>query len=508
MGAAAPATDRALIAWAPFSEPQRALVRCPVDEIFFGGARGGGKTDAMLGKFALKQKRYGRDAIGVFFRKTREDLKEAIERSKAIYGPMGAVYTDQKKQWVFPSGARLKFEYLERDQDAENYQGHSYSDLFFEELTNWASPDPVNKLRATLRSAKGVPCQFHATGNPGGPGHQWVKTRYIDPAPQGWEILWETYENPFTHEKARLSRVFIPSKLSDNPTLMADPGYIARLYQSGSRELVRAWLHGDWDIIEGAFFDCWDPQKHVIRPFEIPKEWSRIRSGDWGSAKPFSIGWWAIVPDNFQTSDGHWLPRGALIRYREWYGAAKDQNGLTIPDTGLKLTAEAVGEGIAVREAGEHIKDGVLDPAAFAQDGGPSIAERMHRKHVKFRPADNKRVGTRGALGGWDMMRARLIGEDLGEPYGQRPMLYVFSTCTDFIRTVPALQHDETRPEDVDTKAEDHAADEARYACMSRPWLPKPKEEKKNPVISINGPSTMTMNDLMKSVKKRRALED
>ena len=196
----------------------------------------------MLGKFALKQNTHGKDAVGIFFRSTREDLKEAVERSKDIYTPLGAKYVD--RQWTFPGGARLKFEYLERDKDAQNYQGHSYTDLFFEELTNWASPDPINKLRATLRSATGVPCQLHATGNPGGPGHQWVKARYIDPCPTGGKMLWEEYKNPFTQKSVKMSRVFIPSKLSDNPTLMRDPGYVARLYQSGSAELVRAWLHG------------------------------------------------------------------------------------------------------------------------------------------------------------------------------------------------------------------------------------------------------------------------
>lgn len=493
------------VAWQPFSHPQEALVNCTVDEIFFGGARGGGKTDAMLGKFAIKQQIYGKDCIGVFFRKTREDLKEAIERSKDIYGPMGAIYTDQKKQWVFPSGARLKFEYLERDKDAQNYQGHNYTDLFFEELTNWSSPDPINKLRATLRSGAGVPCQFHATGNPGGPGHQWVKARYIDPCPDGYQILYEDFENPFTGEISRQSRVFIPSKLSDNPTLMQDAGYVARLHQSGSKELVRAWLHGDWDIVEGAFFDCWIPQKHILRPFEVPKDWTRFRSCDWGSSKPFSVGWWAIVQDTFETPEGQYLPRGAIVRYREWYGCQHDeQTGMVKPDTGLKLTAEEVAKEIKDIESGEHISYGVIDPAAFGSQSGPSIAERMATSHkVLFRAADNKRVGVRGALGGWDMMRARMKGEDLGEPYGQLPMMYVFSTCTDFIRTVPALQHDETKPEDVDTDMEDHAADEARYACMSRPWQPKNKIEEAPRTIQIGGKSTTTFNDLMKLAKRR-----
>ena len=503
MGGAAQRSDNALIAWAPFSTPQAQLLKCPADEIFFGGARGGGKTDGMLGKFALKQAKFGKDAVGIFFRKTREDLKEAVERSKDIYAALGAKYTD--RQWTFPSGARLKFEYLERDKDAQNYQGHSYTDLFFEELTNWASPDPINKIRATLRSSVGVPCQFHATGNPGGPGHQWVKSRYIDPNPSGGQMLWETYKNPFTLESVRMSRVFIPSKLSDNPTLMRDPGYVARLYQSGSAELVRAWLHGDWDVVDGAFFDCWVPEKHIVRPFEVPSDWVRFRSCDWGSAKPFSVGWWAVCPDLFKTPDGHTIPRGAVVRYREWYGVEKDPNGEVRPDVGLKMTAEEVADGIRLRDVGDVIQYSVIDPAAFSQDGGPSIVERMK---INFRRADNKRVGTRGAMGGWDQMRARMVGEDLGDPYGHLPMMFVFSTCTDFIRTVPALQHDSSRPEDLDTSAEDHAADEARYGLMSRPYVPKIKTPILNPILNIGGNSTMTMNDMIKSVSKRRAKYD
>lgn len=454
------------LAWAPQPGPQAALVKCPVDEIFFGGARGGGKTDGMLGKFAIKADRYGADCVGVFFRRTREDLKEAIERSQEIYGPLGATWQDQKKQWRFPNGARLKFEYLAADRDAQNYQGHNYTDLFFEELTNWPDPAPINKLRATLRSATGVPCQFHATGNPGGPGHQWVKARYIDPAPAGWELLSEEFEDPFTNEKVRKTRVFIPSKLVDNRFLGAD--YVATLQQSGSRELVRAWLQGDWSVIEGAYFDEWGPQ-HVLKPVSLPEHWLRFRSMDWGSAAPFSVGWWAVASEDWQ-HDGQTIPRGALVRYREWYGASA-------PNKGLKMDAEAVAKGIRDREAGEQVSYGVLDPAAFAQDGGPSIAERINRvlNQAPFRRADNKRVSQRGAMGGWDQMRARLVGDPDG-----RPLLFTFDTCTDSIRTIPVLQHDAKRAEDIDTESEDHAADEWRYACMSRPYTraaPTPPED-------------------------------
>jgi hypothetical protein len=150
-----------------------------------------------------------------------------------------------------------------------------------------------------------------------------------------------------------------------------------------------------------------------------------------------------------------------MVRYREWYGA-------TGPQRGLRLTAEQVAEGILERDD-EGLSYSVLDPAAFAQDGGPSIAERMFAKGVTFRPADNKRVGQRGMMGGWDQMRSRLVG------INGVPMIYAFKTCRDSIRTIPALQHDPDKAEDLDTDAEDHAADEWRYGCMSRPWISKPQ---------------------------------
>jgi hypothetical protein len=261
-----------------------------------------------------------------------------------------------------------------------------------------------------------------------------------------------------------LERVFIPSKVGDNKYLGED--YVARLRASGSPELVRAWLHGDWSVIEGAFFECWSNDKHVIRPFEIPGDWLRFRAIDWGSADPFSIGWWAVVGDDFpRVAHGNEpvlssLPRGALVRYREWYGASA-------PNTGIKLYAEEAARGILEREQkGETIKYSVAGLDLFSQNGGPSLAERMAVCGVHCHRADTKRISEKGAIGGWDMMRARLVGRD------GVPMIYTFHTCVDSIRTIPAMQHDPDKPEDM-MEGEDHAADEWRYACMSRPWVPK-----------------------------------
>jgi hypothetical protein len=480
-------TDDYAVTWEPQAGPQTALLSCPVFEIFFGGARGGGKTDGMLGEWVSHQDLYGENASGLMIRRTLRDLEDTIKRSRIIYWPLGAKFSEQDKVWKFPNGAEIKFRYLDNDKDADHYQGHSYTRVYVEEIGQFPSPDPVYKLMATLRSAANVPCGFRATGNPGGPGHQWVKSRYIDPAPMGWRIVWTDFKNPWNGNVIRRDRVFIPSQLKDNKFLGDD--YVANLQMSGNQNLVKAWLEGDWSVIEGAFFPEWNSAKHVLDPFKIPNAWFRFRSADWGSARPFSIGWWAVVGDTFKHGP-RLLPRGALIRYREYYGASA-------PNVGLKMPAEMVADKIKEMEMldpipeGESMK-GVLDPSAFASDGGPCIAERMSKRGVWFRPADNARVSQRGAMGGWDQLRSRLIGED------GRPMIYFFSTCKDAIRTVPALQHDIHRPEDVDSEGEDHAADEVRYACMSRPYIRK--EVPKEP---LRGMMDMTLDELWDAQPRR-----
>jgi hypothetical protein len=395
-------------------------------------------TDGTLGRFIGRADRYGENCSGLMFRRERTHLVDTIERSKRLYGPLGWTWHEQAKLWRTPNGARLLFAYLENDSDAEAYQGHGYTDVMGEEIGQFPSAKPIMMMMATLRSGAGVPCQFVATGNPGGPGHHWVKQRYIDPAPLGYQVIKSVFTNPFTGSKTERERVFIPSRVTDN--LYLGDEYIANLAMSGSPELVRAWLEGDWDVIAGAYFPEFSQRKHVIAPFEIAQHWLRFRSMDWGSARPFAVHWWAV-------SDGEdeRFPRGALIAYREWYGSTGE------PNVGLKMPASAVGEGIVARDGDDEIAYGVLDPAAFAEDGGPSIAEAMYRVGAKFRRADNKRVARNGAIGGWNQLRTRLVGVE------GRPMIYFFSTCTEIIRTLPMLQHDPDKPEDVQTDSEDHA---------------------------------------------------
>jgi hypothetical protein len=446
--------------WSPQPGPQtEAIVATWAQELFYGGAAGGGKSDFLLGDYLQDVGTYGQAWQGVLFRRTYNELEELIRRSREIYPLSGAVWHEQAKTWTWKNGASLRMRYIERDSDATRYQGHQYSWIGWDELTQWPSDYGYRFLRARLRSAARVPTKrIRAAANPGGVGHHWVKAYFVDPAPGGFTPL----EDPVTHGQ----RMFIPARLRDNQILLsADPGYGDRLRGLASDAMVRAWLEGDWTVIEGAYFDCWRYDKHVLAPFTVPDVWARFRSMDWGSARPFSVGWWAIVLDD-TSIQGRVLPRGALVRYREWYGMTQS------PNVGLKMTAETVAAGILERERGDKLRYGVLDPACFREDGGPSIAERINRALVAararpFHAADNSRVPQRGSMGGWDQLRARLVGQD-----GQ-PMIYCFSTHTASVRTIPALQHDPDRMEDVNTESEDHAADEWRYACMSRPFNQK-----------------------------------
>lgn len=470
-----------------------------VDELFYGGERGGGKSDLQIGYQEDAALRYDGKSRGIMFRKTYAELEELQGRAMEVFPATGAVYKAQSSAgypytncWYWPNGATVKMRYIENERDYGRYHGHQYSNITFDEASEYPSPAGLLKMLSTLRNAHGVPCTVRVTGNPGGVGHGWVKSRYIDIAPP---------LTLFTDQDSGFKRMFVPSKTSDNQILLqADPRYTDRIRAAtgGNEALRKAWLEGDWNIVAGAFFDCWSQTRHVVRPFDIPASWLRFRSGDWGSARPFSFGWWAVVGDDYKTDTGLILPRGCLVRYREWYGMARDSHGQPQHNTGLKMVAEAVGAGLWDRERNDvKLGYGVLDPAAFTADGGPSINERIFLgsgKNIVFRRADNSRVAKKGALGGWDQVRSRLIGDA-----DDRPMLVIFSNCHDTIRTLPIMQHDKDNVEDIDTDQEDHAVDEIRYACMSRPYVPKTPE---------NDPTRwehqLTFNEIMARAKARR----
>lgn len=431
--------------WEPQAGPQTAAIHCDAYDLLFGGARGGGKTDYIVGDWAIHWNEYRENAHGVIIRKNYPQLQEIMKRTHQIYPKLGAEYQEagEKKKWIFPGGGELYFRHFDNESSFENMQGWNLSRIYVDEMGQFADPLPLDKLKACLRSRAGVKVGFRGTANPGGPGHHWIKKRYIDPAPGGYTLM----------RVGGGSRIFIPSKITDNKILLEnDPNYVDRLKDIGSPELVRAWVEGDWNVIQGAYFPEFTFSKHIVRPHKIPNHWMKFMAMDWGSSSPFSVLWCAV-------SDGvdYKYPKNSIVVYREWYGG-KD-------GVGLKMTAEEVAEGIKQRMNVGECMYGVIDPSAFKVDGGPSIAERMGNKGVYFRRADNAR------LAGWDQVRFRLKGEE------NTPLLYFFDTCTEIIRTLPSMQHDTKNIEDLDTDGDDHAVDALRYACMSRPWTIK--QEKK-----------------------------
>lgn len=448
-------------------------ITSPADITVFGGARGGGKTFGSLGDWWLHAEAYGIHARGLMLRKARADLKDTIAIASELFGNAAKWIGGTDSYFQFRSGARLYMAYLENEKDAKAYQGWSLTRVYIEEMTQFLSLTPVFLLLATLRSPAGIRCQMKCTCNPGGPSHFAVKTMFID---NGANVI---VKDPVSG----LTRVFIPSKVSDNPALLQnDPGYINKLKGVGSPQLVKAWLDGDWDVVEGAFFPEFERARHVILPFPVPNHWVKFRSMDWGSAKPFSVGWWAVCQDTME-HDGRIIPRGAIIRYREWYGAKPG-----FANEGIKMGADKVGEGIVERETDpttnrrEYVAYGVLDPAAFNVISGPSIGETLLRNGAPFRRADNIRTSRDRRMGGWDQLRTRLRGNDDGEA-----MIYFFTHCLDTIRTLPMMVHDSDNPEDLDTDLEDHAVDEIRYACMSRPFLARKEAyADKNPYLIRN----------------------
>lgn len=442
----------------------------------YGGSRGGGKSHAVKLDAVIKAMKYPGIKL-MILRKTYPELianhiKPLIEwlhcndpdQSKRI-----AKYNDQKKELDFFNGSQILFRYCDTDKDADRYQGTEVDVLFVDEATQQPE-ERMKKLAACVRGVNDFPKQIRYTCNPGGEGHQWVKRLFID-------RQYNPGENPEDY-------AFIQSSVYDNKPLMAaNPDYIRQL-ESLPPHLRDMWLYGNWDIFAGQFFEdfrtvpdvqaayahgCEDDKAtllaerrwvHVIEPFDLNqgerRGWNILRSYDFGYGKPFSCGWWAIDYE------------GVMYRIMELYGCTDT------PNEGIKWTPDQQFREIARMERehpwlqGRHI-EGVADPAIWDGSRGESIADTADKHGVHFLPGENRRIP------GWMQCHYRLQFDDNGYP-----RMYVFSNCKDFIRTIPLMIYNERKPEDLDTDLEDHAADEWRYACMSKPIKPlRPVEPKK-----------------------------
>jgi hypothetical protein len=362
---------------------------------------------------------------------------------------------------VFPHGAKLFLGQVKTEAQARKYQGWNLTWIGVDEMTQYPTPRPLDVLYATLRSVHGVPVRFRGTANPGGPGHNWVKQRYVDPAPALTPFLAPVTVGDVT---VSVERVFIPSTLDDNPLLLtADPHYWQRvvLAAAGRPDLLKAWRYGRWDIVAGGMLDdLWDPSVHVVAPFKIPPAWRVDRSHDWGSARPFCTLWFAEANGEAVTLPGgqtrRW-PRGHLFVIAEDYG----WNGQ--PNEGLHLTATKIAERVKAAEQamGTRVFPGPADDPIFEVRNGSSMADDMAKVGVGWEKP-SKGPGSR--VTGWNKIR-ELLENSRAQPQ-EAPGLTVFATCRQVIRTVPVLPRDSLNADDVDTSAEDHAADCIRLRVL------------------------------------------
>ena len=450
------------VVWKPQPQQVKFMER-PEWEALYGGAAGGGKSDALLAE-ALRQVHIPHYRA-IIFRKTYPQLSELIDRSREIYKAAfpKAKYNDSKHVWLFPSGAKIYFGSMQYTKDRTNYQGKRYDFVAFDELTHFTWEEYSYMFSRNRPGKEGTRVYMRATTKPGGIGHGWVKDRFITAAEPLTPINTDlTVISPDGKPiEMHRKRIFVPATVFDNQELLRnDPNYLASLAMMPEAER-QALLYGDWDSFQGQVFSEWknDPAHyadrqwtHVINPFIVPETWRIYRGFDFGYSKPFSVGWFAVDHD------------GRMYRIAELYGCTGT------PNEGVKWTVEQIAEKIKEYEdsdpnlRGKKIR-GIADPAIFEESKGESIARMMERKRVYWQPGDHKR------LPGKMQCHYRLAFDENGIP-----MMYVFKTCKHFIRCIPTLIYSETKVEDVDTDMEDHNYDEWRYVCMEHPINPRYNE--------------------------------
>lgn len=456
--------DKNNVIWKP--QPRQAEFQArPEYEVLYGGAAGGGKSDALVAE-ALRQVHIPHYK-GIIFRKTYPQLRELINKSKRIYPAAfpAARYNASEHVWTFPSGAKIYFGNMANSDSYLNYQGLSFAFVGFDELTHFTQEEYEYLFSRNRADGPGVRVYIRATANPGGIGHGWVKERFITPAPPNTPIRYETSVTDKEGNRIKLTRerIFIPSSVWDNKELLNnDPNYLANLAMLPEAK-KNALLYGDWDSFSGQVFTEWRncPQNtdrrwtHVIEPFEIPKHWRRYRSFDFGYAKPFAVQWWAIDSD------------GIVYLYRQLYGCTET------PNCGVKWEPSEIARKIREIEDEEKCAYpilGVADPSIWDESRGMAgtVINMMEREGIYFDKGDNKRIP------GKMQVHHRLAFSDDGIP-----MMYVFKTCKPFLRTFPNLVYDEKNPEDIDTSLEDHDYDACRYFLMTNPIPPRENHETK-----------------------------
>lgn len=443
--------------------PKQALVfNSPANEILYGGAVGGGKSYLMRALAVTAAAGIPGLNVRIFRRKYSELIANHMAGPnglRALLAPWekAKFVRFNKTEIVFlhKNGpeSKITLTHLNHKKDAYDLQGDEIHLALLDEAgTIWW--EAIEYIRTRMRAVglkvpahlKNLVGKMVLSANPGGICHQELKEQFIEPV------------EPLTLQqmpkaKGGMLRQFVPAFLEDNPTLMReDPGYEDRVLAMG--KLGKALRFGDWNSVDGAYFDNWDSDIHVVKRIPLPDHLARIRSFDFGSYHPFSHGWYAVADERtpLERKNGtiFYPPPGTLIKYKEWYG----KSGV---NKGVKMLPEHIAAGILVRQdPNERFTDSVADAAFFNKGTGRSVADIFEGMGLRYRMAQNDRFQ------GWQQLKQRLGNDTL------EPTIYFTEACPDTIRCLPIMQHCETRPEDIDSDLEDHAVDETRYACMTR----------------------------------------
>ena len=502
--------------WEPIPGTSQELAldtRC--HHTLYHGARGPGKTITQLMRFRSRVgKGYGNYWRGVIFDREFKNLADLVAQSKRFFLQFGdgAKFLSgaSEYKWVWPTGEELLFRHAKKPGDYDNFHGHEYPFIGWNELTKYPTSELYDKMMSTNRSSFSperdtpmletrknkdgtyeavydtidgktlprIPLEVFATTNPNGPGHNWVKIRFISPAKNGQIVRTEVpVFNPQTQQDEIVIKTQVAIFGSYRENIYLPPEYVAELEQIRDPNLRAAWLLGSWDVnAGGAFDDIWNSNIHVLPRFSVPEEWRVDRSFDWGSSHPFSVGWWAEANgEEVELPDGRTFcpPRGTLIQVAEWYGAVVSKTG-SVPafgtNQGLKLSAPDVADGIRDREIGLMANGFVSSqPSPGPADNQirdvresdvDTIEKKMGTKGVRWTKSD-KSKGSR--KNGFQLLRDRLEAAIKGEGAA----IYFMTNCVASITLIPALPRDEDDLDDVDTDAEDHCYDMARYRVLA-----------------------------------------
>jgi hypothetical protein len=447
------------VLWRAQPGPQEEFFRRNEFECLYGGQAGGGKTDALI-MMALRRVSHPKSRV-LLVRRTFPQLQEIKDRMRGFYPRVvpGADFKSTENRWYFPSGAIITLGHMQNEDDRYNYQGRDFDMVLVDEATQLI-PNQYLYLFSRCRSKiPELPARVRCTANPGGPGHQFFKERFRIGLMEPRTVIWDEFTVPDTGEVLRISRVFLPASVYDNPALIKnDPAYIARLMQLPEIERKRL-LYGEWDAFEGQALPelSREVHGHQLRIQDVPPEWPVFRAFDWGYSKPFVVAWFAC----------DWKDRVWMVDV--WYGTKDGEM-----DVGLKMTASEIGRQIRERERqwGRKISIGPADPSIWnrrpQKDGslGISVQEEMGREGVQWIKADNNRVLGR------QQIHERLKLDEQGEPG-----LYLPTTGKDaevLWKSLQSLIEHPNDPEDIVQKNTwDHGYDLLRYALMYRPSKPK-----------------------------------